>query len=142
MWQVNCNYKRDNTDTKCPLCKKSEDNTEHVLECGKAKKFALTKENSKGEWKEITEIYRKNKKKRERAVIKVQGQHKIIKENGKNSKIRKIKEKEKSGKISRKGRRKTESLKIQKRRTRDKNDNNNNKKTRMRKKIKRRVRGI
>ena len=22
MWQVNCNYNRDNTDTKCPLCKK------------------------------------------------------------------------------------------------------------------------
>ena len=20
MWQVNCNYKKDNTDTKCPLC--------------------------------------------------------------------------------------------------------------------------
>ena len=73
MWQVDCNYKRDNTDTKCPLCKKSEDNTEHVLECGKAKKFVLTKENSRGEWEEITEIYRKNKKKRERAVIKVQG---------------------------------------------------------------------
>ena len=73
MWQMNCNYKRDNTNTKCPLCKKSQDNTEHVLKCGKAKKFALTKENSKGEWKEITEIQRKNKKKRERAVIKVQG---------------------------------------------------------------------
>ena len=47
MWQVNCNYKRDNTDTKCPLCQKSEDTTEHVLECEKAKKFTLSKENSK-----------------------------------------------------------------------------------------------
>ena len=72
MWQVNCNYKRDNTDTKCPLCQKSEDTTEHVLECEKAKKFTLSKENSKEEWEEITEIYRKNKKKRELAVIKVQ----------------------------------------------------------------------
>ena len=63
MWQVNCNYKRDKTDTKCPLCKKSEDTTNHVLECGKAKKFALSKENSKWEWEEITEIYRKNKNK-------------------------------------------------------------------------------
>ena len=43
MWQVNCNYNRDNTDTKCPLCQKSEDTTEHVLECGKAKKFTLRK---------------------------------------------------------------------------------------------------
>ena len=70
MWQVSCNYKRDNTDTKCPLCKKSEDTTEHVLECEKDKK-TLSKENSKGEWEEITEIYRKNLQK-EFSVIKVQ----------------------------------------------------------------------
>ena len=62
MWQVNCNYKRDNTDTKCPLYKKSEDTIEHVLECERAKKFTLSKENSKGEWEKITEIYGKNKK--------------------------------------------------------------------------------
>ena len=43
MWQVNSNYKRDNTDTKCQLCKKSEDTTEHVLECEKAKKFTFSK---------------------------------------------------------------------------------------------------
>ena len=117
MWQVNCSYKRDNTHTKCPLCKKSEDTTEHVLECEEAKKFTLSKENRKGEWEEITEIYRKNKKKRELAVIKVQDQHKIIKDSGKKSKVRKIKEKEKSRKISRKGRQKIERQKIQKRRT-------------------------
>ena len=46
MWQGNCNCKRDNIDTKCPLCKKSEDTREHVLECEKAKKFTLSKENS------------------------------------------------------------------------------------------------
>ena len=63
---------RDNTDTHCPLCKKSEDTTEHLLECEKAKKFTLSNENSKGEWEEITEIYRKNKKKRRLAVIIVQ----------------------------------------------------------------------
>ena len=34
--------------------------------------FTLSKENSNGEWEEITEIYRKNKKKRKLAVIKVQ----------------------------------------------------------------------
>ena len=72
MWQVNCNYKRDNTDTKCPLRQKSEDTTEHVLECEKSKKFTLSKENSKEEWEEIAKIYRKNKKKRELGVIKVQ----------------------------------------------------------------------
>ena len=55
-----------------PLIKKSQDTTEHVLECEKAKKFTLSKKNSKGEWEEITEIYRKNKNERELAVIKVQ----------------------------------------------------------------------
>ena len=43
-----------------------------MLECEKAIKFTLSKENSKGEWEEITEIYRKKNKKREVAVIKVQ----------------------------------------------------------------------
>ena len=42
MRQVSYNYKRDNTDTKCPLCKKSEDTAEYVLECEKAKQFRLT----------------------------------------------------------------------------------------------------
>ena len=60
MWQVSCNYKSDNADTKCPLCKKSEDTAEHVLECEKDNKFTISKENSKGEWEKITEIYRKN----------------------------------------------------------------------------------
>ena len=60
--------------------------------CEEAKKFTLSKENSKGEWEEITDIYRKNKKKRELEVIKVQDWYKIIKESGKKSKIRKTKE--------------------------------------------------
>ena len=72
MRQGNCNYKRDNTDTKCLLCKKSEDTTEHVFECEKVNKFSLSKENSKEEWEKITEIYIKNKKKKEVAVIKFQ----------------------------------------------------------------------
>ena len=91
MWQVSYNYKRDNTDIKHPLCKKLEDTTEHVLECEKDKKFTLSKENSKGEWEEITEIYRKNKKKRELAVIKVQDQDKIIKESRKKEQNKKNK---------------------------------------------------
>ena len=33
-----------------------------MLECEKARKFTISKENSKGEWEEITEIYRENKK--------------------------------------------------------------------------------
>ena len=49
MWQVSCNIKRDNTDTQCPLCKKSEDTTGQVLECEKDKMFKLREENNKGE---------------------------------------------------------------------------------------------
>ena len=125
MWQVSCTYKRDTTDTKCPLCQKSEDTTEHVLECEKAKKFTLGKENSKRKWEEITEIYTKNKMKRELSVIKVQDQHKIIKESEKKSKI-KIKEKEKSRKISRKADKKLKGKKYRREEQEDKNDNNNN----------------
>ena len=75
MQHKNCNYQRNNTDTKCPLCEKLEDTTEHVLECEKANMFSLGKENKKGEWEEITEIYRKNKV----AVIMFQDQSIIIK---------------------------------------------------------------
>ena len=58
MRQVNCNYIRDNTDTKCPLCTKSEETTELVLlECEKANKITLSKENSNGECGEMIEIY-------------------------------------------------------------------------------------
>ena len=72
MWHGNCNFIGDNTDTKCPLCQKSEETTEHVLEYEEAKKFIHSKENSKREKEEIAEICRKNEKKRELAVIKVQ----------------------------------------------------------------------
>ena len=112
MWQINCNYKRDNTDTKFPFCKKAEDTTEHVLECEK-----LSKENSKGEWEQKTEIYRKNKTKRELTVIKVQDLNKIIKQSRKKNKIRKTKEKKKCRKINRKGKQKIYRKKVEKKRT-------------------------
>ena len=108
MWQINCNYKRDNTDTKFPFCKKAEDTTEHVLECEK-----LSKENSKGEWEQKTEIYRKNKTKRELTVIKVQDLNKIIKQSRKKNKIRKPKEKKKMQKNKQK--RQTKNLQVESR---------------------------
>ena len=42
------------------------------MECEKAKKFTLSKENSREEREKITKIYRKNIKKKEHAVIKNQ----------------------------------------------------------------------
>ena len=64
MRQVNCNYKRNNTETKFALCKESEDTTEHGLECKNAIKFTPSKQKSKGEWQEIIKIYKKTEKKR------------------------------------------------------------------------------
>lgn len=43
---------------------------------------------SKGEWEEINEIYRKNKKKKEVTVIEVQDLNKTIKESRKNGQLR------------------------------------------------------
>ena len=58
MWQVSCNYRRDNTDTKCPYVKNQKTQQSMCqIECEKDKKFTLHKENSKGEWEEIIEIY-------------------------------------------------------------------------------------
>ena len=75
IWQVSCNNKRDNTNAKCPFCQKIRGNNNM---CQNVEKI---KSSHKGEWKEITEIYRKNKKKKEVAGIQVQDQDKIIKEN-------------------------------------------------------------
>lgn len=44
---------------------------------------------SKGEWEEINEIYRKNKKKKEVTLIEVQDLNKTIKESRKNGQLRK-----------------------------------------------------
>ena len=64
-----------------------------TLQSEKAEEFLLRKENNKREWEEMIEIYRKNKKKREVAVVKVQDQNKIIKENKKRTKYEKQKRK-------------------------------------------------
>ena len=33
MWNTKCNYKRNELDTTCPLCKTDEDTTEHIMVC-------------------------------------------------------------------------------------------------------------
>ena len=45
MWHVSCNHKGDNTDTKCPLFKKSDDNTEQSMR--KTNKFTLRKKTAR-----------------------------------------------------------------------------------------------
>ena len=51
--------------TKQEMANKTKERTlveDKWEKCEKAKMFTLSKENSKEEWEEITEIYRKNKK--------------------------------------------------------------------------------
>ena len=33
MWNAKCNYKRNESDTKCPLRKTDKDTTEHIMVC-------------------------------------------------------------------------------------------------------------
>ena len=33
MWNTKCNYKTNESDTTCPLCKTEEDTTEHIMVC-------------------------------------------------------------------------------------------------------------
>ena len=66
MWDVKKNYPKNDTDTICPICKKEEDATEHVLDC----EVALEKGNytigssNINHWKQILQIFRENKNKR------------------------------------------------------------------------------
>lgn len=55
----------DTTDVKSSMTPQS------MLECQKVIKLTLSRENRKGEWEEILEIYRNNKNKKELAVIKL-----------------------------------------------------------------------
>ena len=33
MWNIKCNYKRNESDTACYLCRKEKSTTEHVMVC-------------------------------------------------------------------------------------------------------------
>ena len=65
MWDVKKNYPQNDTDTICPICRKEEDITEHVLDC----EVVLEKEkhtirtSNRNHWKQILQIFRENKNK-------------------------------------------------------------------------------
>ena len=64
MWEVGRNYGKEEQEGNCPICKKGEDTTEHVLECdGNEKELNLKDERGK-KWTDIVEIYRRNKEQR------------------------------------------------------------------------------
>ena len=70
MWEVRKNYPKDNTDTICPICRKEEDKTEHVLDC----EVELEKEKDTigssniDHRKQMLEIFRENKYKRKAQI--------------------------------------------------------------------------
>ena len=62
MWNTKCNYKRNELDTTCPLCKTEEDTTEHIMACEEGNNtYNLLDENEK-DWEKIVAIYKNNKK--------------------------------------------------------------------------------
>ena len=65
MWDLEKNYKKEEEQTLCPLCKIEEYKTEHVLRCGRDtdRKQRNIKNNTEEEWEEVVQIYRENKRK-------------------------------------------------------------------------------
>ena len=65
MCNTKCNYKRNESDTACPLCKTGEDTTEHIMVCQEGNNtYNLLDENEK-DWEKIVAIYKNNKENRE-----------------------------------------------------------------------------
>ena len=62
------NYKKEAENVQCPLSEKKEDTSGHVIACGREneKMYDLKDEHTKDEWPDVTKIYRKNKRKRNR----------------------------------------------------------------------------
>ena len=67
MWEVQMSCKKETESVLCPLCKRKQETTEHVIECGREneKMYDLKDEKTKEEGLDITNIYRENKRKRE-----------------------------------------------------------------------------
>ena len=66
MWEVRKNYPKNNTDTICPICRKEEDTTEHVLDCEVEleKGKDMIGSSNIDHRKQMLEIFRENKYKR------------------------------------------------------------------------------
>ena len=48
MWNTKCNYKRNESDTTCPLCKTEEENIEDIMVCQEGNNmYNLLDENEK-----------------------------------------------------------------------------------------------
>ena len=73
MWNVKKNYPKNDTNTICPICRKEEDTTEHVLDCEvvlEKGKHTIRSSNI-NHWKQILQIFseKKNKRKAQRQIV-------------------------------------------------------------------------
>ena len=52
MWEVQMSCKKETESVLCPLCKRKQETTEHVIECGREneKMYDLKDEHTKEEW--------------------------------------------------------------------------------------------
>ena len=68
IWNLKKNNRKEEERPLCSLCQIEDDTTEHVLQCGRDqnRKQKNTEDNKAEEWKEVVQIFRENKIKRER----------------------------------------------------------------------------
>ena len=67
MWNTKCNYKRNESDTTCPLCKTEEDMTEHIMVCQKGNNTYNLLDKNEKDGEKIVAIYKNNKDSREKS---------------------------------------------------------------------------
>ena len=73
MWDLKKNYGTVEEQPPCPLCEKEDSKTEHVLQCERDedRKQRNMKDNNDEEWEEVVQIFKENRRKREKRREKV-----------------------------------------------------------------------
>ena len=66
MCNTKCNYKRNESDTACPLCKTGEDTTEHIMVCQEGNNTYNSLDENEKDWDKIVAIHKNNKENREK----------------------------------------------------------------------------
>ena len=66
MCNTKCNYKRNESDTACPLCKTEEDTTEHIMVCQEGNNAYNSLDENEKDWDKIVAIHKNNKENREK----------------------------------------------------------------------------
>ena len=74
MWDLKGNYQKEEEQPQYPLCKTEDDTTVHVLQCGRDRdrKHRNIKNNNEEEWKEVVQVFRENKRKRDERREEIQ----------------------------------------------------------------------